>query len=437
MSDSYLPDFHDPAQQGRESLSLFSLLVAPFIVCAVSVAGILGFNYLVIALGAVLSLAFLISLIRGHLQLSPEIFLFALFVLWASFGFLVAANTSIWMLRFRTMIQLFVMVVIISSCCRNLKTAKLLLFSFLIGCAIIAVAAIKSGDYKRAFVSGEDRTTALALNQNTFGMIMVYSTAVVLYYFASFKKLILKAGCILVLLVLGLLVISTGSREGFASYLLMFFLWFFFTYRKEIVRHPGTVLMAGLAVLGIVTFFIYKASDTLLAERFQRLEGGLSGSDLLRYRLYKEAISLTIKNPILGVGLDNFAVVTGFELYAHSNYVEVSSTTGIPGFLIYYAMMAILWFRLRKLGKWNANPRQLALVNMAKAFLLVRLAGDFTRVTYYSKPNWIFLAILIGWSYCLQRKMQLEEAESVPYSGHNQQEADGDNEYMDSYALYS
>ncbi|MHC5182919.1 MAG: O-antigen ligase family protein, partial [Planctomycetota bacterium] len=220
------------------------------------------------------------------------------------------------------------------------------------------------------------------------------------------KSKILKVGCLLALLGVGRLVISNGSREGFFSFLLILFFWFIFTYKKLIRQKPTMFIFLGIIITLVGLFFVMSLADTIMGERLEEGFESTTDSDLLRQNMYIQAIGLTIRNPVLGVGVDNFGVVTGIGTYAHSNYVETSSTTGIPGFVSYYLAFAFLWFRLWRLGKMPLEMKAKTLVNAAQAFMLVRFASDLTRVSYFSKINWIFFAILIGWSYSMEKQLK-------------------------------
>jgi len=387
----------------QEKISPFGFLVAPFIILAVSIAAVPGLNTVVIIVGAILSAAFLISLVRGQVLLSREVLLLALFIIWGFFGLFVAVNLIAFYYRLWTMVQILMMVLIIASSSLNLKTARYFLLAFLVGCGIIVVSAFMTGTYALA-ETGEERAAGLAMNANTLAFTMFYAATALLYFFASWKNWIFKLACVGALLAVGKIIIATGSREGFFSFILMAGLWFFFNYRKQVFRYPMQFLFAGIAVAVVLVIFFMSVADTIMAQRIQESRG-ITESDLTRWGMYIAAFRITLQNPLTGVGFDNFSVVSSFGTYAHSNYMELMATTGLLGFIIYYLIFFYLWLRFWRLGKLQLDPKAVALINTVKAFMLVRLAGDLSRVSYFQKVNWIFLAIIIGWSYSLERQI--------------------------------
>ena len=80
---------------------------------------------------------------------------------------------------------------------------------------------------------------------------------------------------------------------------------------------------------------------------YQRLSTG-SGYSLVKARSEwaNEAIRLFNMNPIFGVGFNHYRILSIFGTYSHSTYLELISTTGIIGTLIYFSAYIVIIYNL-------------------------------------------------------------------------------------------
>lgn len=101
------------------------------------------------------------------------------------------------------------------------------------------------------------------------------------------------------------------------------------------------------------------------------------GSTINRNNLLIQAFDVWIKNPILGVGFNNFPILqtvqTGYY-YAHNNYLELLADTGIFGFSLYY----INYIRI---NKFSINKKDSLQVFLKSLFFMLVIV-DFTVVSF-------------------------------------------------------
>jgi O-antigen ligase len=379
----------------KRSISPLVVFLVPFTIAAVAVGMVEGFTQIETGLGAILTFAYLVYLAMGKLAIPKELFVFIIFFVWSALTIFVTTSIQIFLPGLFTVFQILLMVFITINAAKNLKTAHVLLMSALIGCLIVAASAYLTGDYARAEV-GEERVAGLAMNANTFGMIVVYAIALLLYLFGCWKSWLLKAGCLVVMAGMIKMAIASGSREAFVSVLFLMVLWFCFTYTKTILRQPLTFIVMAILLAGFLWLLMFSLRGSMLE---QRLEQTKSERGYERWVLYLAGFKLIAQHPVMGVSWNHYQLLSGHGAYAHSNYIELAAATGIPGALMYYSMFVILWRRLWRLGKMPQDFKSMAIINLGKALILVRLLGDFTRVSYYSKLSWIVFAVIIGWSY--------------------------------------
>jgi O-antigen ligase len=412
---SSLNDYSSPwpyELQPKESLPLSIFLLMPFVVGVVVVSALFGFNYLVIGLGVICATVFLMVSVREGFFVPTEIKYFILFAVWSVLGFLIVRYPTIFFERIRTLAQLVVMVVMVSYYAKNIRCVSWLFFSVLVGVCIVAFAAVITGDFQRAEVEGEEaRLSGVILNANAFGRAVLYGMIVLLHYFRSTRSVLLKAGIVGLIFLAMRFVIASGSRTGFLGLAMLVVVWFILTYGKEITQRPAMTIavLIGVILLGLYTAYLLR--DTVLMKRLLGAEEVLSGKEsgggvTARLIMIKEGIYFTATHPILGIGLNHFPIYSTTELYAHNNYIEVFATTGIPGGIFYMMIYIVLIVRLIRVGKYPLSDRQRDLVNLFKAFVVIRLLLDFGTVSYYSKIDWIMLAIMIGYINHLQRELQ-------------------------------
>lgn len=191
-----------------------------------------------------------------------------------------------------------------------------------------------------------------------------------------------------------LTVLSTGSRSGMMS-IGVLGLGLFFS--VSLVDKFKLAVIGLIAVLGVLawmpatlksrlgTVFHSQAKDEIAAEAL--------GSSEARYALLVESIETTIKHPIFGVGLGVYSSVAAREKeitgdkalwqVTHNMYTQISSETGIPGFILYMTALGFsiraVW-RVRRAGKDRPELRELGMIGstILAAFLVLCFNGCFT-----------------------------------------------------------
>lgn len=389
------------------------LLLLPFIIGSISVAALPVANRVVVAMGAICVASYLIGALRSGFSMPKELIFLAAFIIWSLTGSFVAIAQQLLMEKIITLIQIFIMVVIIAHYTNSTKAVSFMFWGTLIGAAIVAASAVLTGEYQSAGASVE-RAAGIAMNSNAFAMTLVYATIALLYFFKTWKLKILKLSVFGVLLIVGKLIISSGSRKGFISFALLLILWFAFSYAKDIFRKPVAALFTLVILFGIFGFMAKQMANTILGERLESAvviaEGGSGseGSIQTREVLVREGVAFIKSSPIFGLGLNNFMVHSTQGLYSHNNYIEVTTGSGLPGGVLYYMVFVFWALRLWRLRKSELSDKERNFLNIAMSFLIVRLIVDLVLVSYYTKISWIFLAILIGFTYHLEKRVKAQ-----------------------------
>jgi O-antigen ligase len=396
--------------QPKEPLPLSIFLLMPFLVGAISVSAMPGFNYLVIVLGVVCAVVFMVASVREGFFIPAELKFFGAFCFWGALGLLVARFPELVFTQLKTLAQVLIMALIVSYYARNTRCISWLFFAVLIGVLIVAASAVETGEYKRAEVEGA-RLAGLTLNANAFAITITNGIAILLFFFGQVRSKILKLVIIGGILVGIRFVISSGSRKGFIGVAILILFWFLLTYLKELRKRPLLVIVMLWGIVALGVFAAYSMRNTVLMQRFSQFNKETTASSTgggTRLLMIEESIRFTASHPVLGLGLDNFQVYSVVGLYSHNNYAEVFSSTGIPGGILYYLIYVIIFYRLHKVSKFSLSPSQRNVVTIFKCLMLLRLVLDLGVVSYYSKINWIFMAIIIGGLCYLERDVEAD-----------------------------
>lgn len=205
-------------------------------------------------------------------------------------------------------------------------------------------SAVAIGDYglhlgigeKVTHVISAGRSTGLTSHSNHLGVAMCMTTPLVLGRMVVAKTRVLRVSFFLALCVLGLSVLSTGSRGALVAYVLGVLIGTAMlppeirgrTLKWVFVAGIAGVLMAGLAFRG-------EALNSL-----KRLTGGdtavqvqVADSDRERQGLRQESIDQFESNPVLGSGLVN-------ARDAHLIYLQLAASTGLAGVTAFLAFLA-------------------------------------------------------------------------------------------------
>lgn len=381
-------------------------LLCAFIASALALNAIGGgLNYVIWALGIVCTFAFAVGSLQGGFSVPREVFLYGGFLLWATFGAPIARISAFYWTIYTTLFQFLVMLLVVSHYVWNARTLKILLLAFLLGALTVGASGYLSGEYQRS----EDltaRTSGLAMNSNQFGMILTHASVILLFLFRVSRSLLVRAAVGFLLVAAAALIIASGSRGSFVAFIIQMIVWFTLVYAREWKRYPGQFLGGAVVLAAVGIALAAGFGGSALAKRFENLtKGGAVSytretSTQARIDLYFRGLEVIGSHPLFGVGAGNFIAYAPKMLYSHSNYIEVFTSVGIPGGLLYYGVMISLALRLRRLRRfYQADDRMLMVVRLAQTVLVVRLVNDFTRVTYTQKPDWILLALLIGWAH--------------------------------------
>ena len=232
------------------------------------------------------------------------------------------------------------------------------------------------------------------------------------------------------------LVFLTGSRMG----LLMVLAAFLFLLVTSSLANKIGLLAVGtvLALIAIAT------TGSEIRQRYQTMFGDpvsefdptgevakAQGSTYARKNLLKASLVLTFKNPLLGVGPGMFNVAASEDEYTakvlsaawretHNTFTQVSSETGIPGFLIYMAIIQSVAAAVFRVWRQTRMRKGFELHSHLAYSLMLMLLIFLVGAMFGSSAYNYFLPTLAGLSAALARAydtraMTLPSAPGAPF----------------------
>ncbi|MCG4879040.1 O-antigen ligase family protein [Amedibacillus dolichus] len=207
----------------------------------------------------------------------------------------------------------------------------------------------------------------------------------------------------LLIIVFSLFSLLSGSKKQIFIIFVALVILLFFNSKNIFNFIKKTVLYC---VVVFLIFFIVMNVDILYHSIGYRLESFFSFfgnyntanledlSTVSRLSFLKDAFSIFLEHPFIGVGIDSFKYFNSFQFsWAECNFLEILADLGIVGFIIYYLPHIRILNNLIKRYKRKSNFLIISLILFA-----VLLFIDATMVSYNEAHLQFYLAIL--YSYC-------------------------------------
>lgn len=270
--------------------------------------------------------------------------------------------------------------------------------------AIIATAVFVSAYlYSIGFQSvglSEKRITqndmAVYWNPNGIANLLCVASGSLLMWFPYKRNVprdLLIVGC---LVIFAITLIATSSRKAFIAAIVLIMAWQWFCHREKVLKNFGYWVIAGIGGLGLYLGIDYVMESTVMGQRFEQ-STAMSGFEG-RWRMYQRGVELFIESPIAGIGLGNYAVLSGFGAYSHSDFIETLVATGIVGVFLYGMAYLTLWNRLVRIRKYVADPVIRYQAGVVQAIFVATMVIGLGSPHVVIAPSWVFLAVMVGFA---------------------------------------
>jgi O-antigen ligase len=325
------------------------------------------------------------------------------FVLWAVLsvpGSLFEGNS--FDLVFNNLIKTAVMFFIIAGAVRGVRDVERLAGAYFLSVAVYAAVVIWR------FGGGMDWRlgTLYYYDANDFATLAVTAMPLGLYFLHTARRPSAVLGAALGLAAVMIAFVWSGSRGGFIAFVSVA-AFLVLRYRGISFRWRVCTIALTMLMLGAVASEQYWNQMRLILSDadYNRTE------ETGRLRIWSRGIGYMLEYPVLGVGPNNFPVAEGTlsphaerqQLgigvrwnAAHNTFIQVGAELGIPGLLLFAAMIATALGALRRsrgmTGDGGASHLRLALM----ASLIGFVVGSVFLSLAYSEMLYTLLALAVA-----------------------------------------
>jgi putative inorganic carbon (HCO3(-)) transporter len=297
--------------------------------------------------------------------------LFAAFALWPLLGTL-ALGLPLPAVSFSYLISLALLMVATRSLVCTPQRAR-----NVIRASVLAAGMGAAWCYKQHFMEGAERAWGVGLDPNYEALSMVMMIPLAAWMGRAEGRLLWRTVGTLIAVSLAGATFLTQSRGGLIALAVVGVAALLRARRKPAVR--CALLVAFGALLALAPAGLWQRFESI------RLLGSPVNGDetaaQARLELFVAGLGMVESHPLLGVGLDGFKAAapsydrrlreSGTQYIAHNTYLQVAAETGLPGLLLFVALMAAGFGNCRAAGRCARDP---ALAGFAAAIRLALLA---------------------------------------------------------------
>jgi probable O-glycosylation ligase (exosortase A-associated) len=248
---------------------------------------------------------------------------------------------------------------------------------------------------------------------NDFATFAVSAMPIGLYFAHAGRRSMTRIFAVISLILLTVAVIHSGSRGGFLAVLVMG-AYVVLRYTAIAVRwRVSAFVLVALVFVGVASGEYWQQMRTIVSDTDynQTEEGG-------RVQIWSRGIGYMLDNPLLGVGANNFPVAEGtlsplahrqqFGIgvrwsAAHNSFVQIGAELGIPGLLVFVAILASAFATLigskRQRRRSPAfRGRVLELRQALTASLIGFVVGAFFLSLAYHEMLYTLIALAVGFA---------------------------------------
>jgi len=306
------------------------------------------------------------------------------------------------------------------------------IFSLVLG--VVSILAF-TGRHPLGFtLAGEGRAGGGTGNPNFFAAIQVITLPIILALAANERNRWRLAFLVLATLINLGSILSTVSRGGTLSLMLVVILLVLLPARTLFRTRANKALAVGLIALGITVFFFRYGGD--VAPRLLSTLGGSQQTEAGSGRLaiWPAAWNEFTQHPLNGIGYGAFVNVSvdrilqtpisqDFELFhtepkeVHNAYLGSLTELGLPGLFLFLGFLISTMLALRRIAKRARELGKLYVGNVANALILSLVGwsvGSVFAESETARPRWIVVGICLALPKLLERSEDEDESADAP-----------------------
>ena len=286
------------------------------------------------------------------------------------------------------------MVLIVFLCKKNYhELLNVLIFGFYLSLIIIVL-------FNRN--SFEDNRYGGDMNSNTVGLMsLVLTMFVYLKYF--FKRISFSFFLVMVIMPLTLLILS-GSKTAFGGLILLYLSHLIVNRSKSTIKN---IIRSLAGIILLIIPFNYLINSTELGERISKTteageELGIdTGNEFLnkfgdRGLYYYFGWKVFEKNPVTGIGLNNYKSYMDEEYSLHTEYMIQLAELGLIGFFLFLSFYFFIFKSILRLRKIKIKRKN---IEMNLALLIILLVIITTTRMFVIWYLYTIVGVVIGFVY--------------------------------------
>lgn len=237
-------------------------------------------------------------------------------------------------------------------------------------------------------------------------VIMIPIALTLLIDSRSLAKRIVYGACVLVMLV-GTL--ATLSRGGFLALVAAGATLAFKLGRRNRSLVVALILVSVIAV-ALLAPGGYGERLTSIIDPSRDPVGSAAARRALLYR----SIWVSVRRPILGVGIGNFQAVSIHNQVSHNSYTQVSAELGMAALAIYVMFLLTSYRRLRQIEHETSKVKRSSELYYLSVGLQASLVGYMVGSFFLSVAFEWFVYFLVAYAICVSRLYQLQRSQTTP-----------------------
>ena len=260
---------------------------------------------------------------------------------------------------------------------------------------------------------------------NGLGLVLVCTLPLVQWCAQYSTRSVARLCALATVGILLLTIVKTGSRGAFLGLVAVVAYGIFANRSAPLRRRFGLAVLAGVLLVGTAGKQYWTDMDTMLhpTQDYNWVGNDQSG----RMSVWKRGIGYMMGSPITGVGVGAFPVAEGtisplakVQDYgvglkwsaAHNSFVQVGAELGVPGLLVFLALLFAGLGRARRTVTWGlavGDERAAAMGDALAASLVGYMVSGFFLSEGYSAFAYSMIGIAIGLNEALMRQVSVAE----------------------------
>ncbi|MBK8616100.1 MAG: O-antigen ligase family protein [Anaerolineales bacterium] len=324
-------------------------------------------------------------LIEGRFR-KPHFFhvLVLFFFLWNFVSMFWSTDTVSTMQRIKTYSQIFLLMLIFWEMFQKPNELMGGLQAYVLGTYVLILSTIFNYINGNVAVAYEGRYSATGVNAVDLALILMLGLPVAMQLFflagSGVKGIVLKLLNLAYIPLAVYSIILTGSRTSLIA--VMPFVIYLIGTRQ--IKFDRKIFIFGVLVFSMLALLPFIPQS--VTDRLSTLGASIESSDIGgRVELWLQAILVFSRHPFVGLGSGTMDSSIGSA--AHNTFISVAAETGFVGFMLFLAILAVVFFQATKIQGGNSG--------LWVAIFLTWVIGVCSLSWEFRKLTWIFLNFII------------------------------------------